>query len=63
VTSIGIANFVARFLVIFAPLVAEVPYPMPLVLVTMMLVVAAVSALFLVNPATADADEVDNEEE
>lgn len=36
VTSLGICNLAARFLVIFAPLTAEVDYPFPLVLITVL---------------------------
>ena len=50
VTSLGICNFAARFLVIFAPLIAEVAYPFPLVLITVLQVAAGVSALFLIEP-------------
>jgi len=50
VTSMGISNFAARLIVILAPLIAEVAYPLPIVIVTILQVVACVSALFLIEP-------------
>mmetsp|Transcript_37141 Transcript_37141/g.45344 ORF Transcript_37141/g.45344 Transcript_37141/m.45344 type:complete len:167 (-) Transcript_37141:180-680(-) len=34
VTSMGITNFAARLFVIMAPMVAEVPYPIPVIILT-----------------------------
>ena len=48
-TSMGISNFFARVTVISAPMVAEVTYPIPVVIFTIFVIVAGVSSLFLVD--------------
>ena len=48
-TSLGISNFFARLSVISAPMVAEVTYPIPVIIFTVLNVLAGVSSLFLVD--------------
>lgn len=48
-TSMGIANFVTRSIVIFAPLVAEIPYPLPMAVYTVVSLVAGFASLFLLE--------------
>lgn len=54
VTSLGLSNLVARGTVIFAPLVAEIKYPIPMFIYTIMTVLAAISAIFIVERPKID---------
>lgn len=49
VTSIGISNIFSRSVVILAPMVAEIGYPTPMVIFTVINLIAAVSSLFLID--------------
>ena len=49
VTSMGIVNFVSRFATIFAPMIAEVTYPIPMTTFTTLCVASAILALFLIE--------------
>jgi hypothetical protein len=48
-TSIGIANFVCRTCVIPAPLIAEIEFPRPMILFTVLGVIATFSAAFIIE--------------
>ena len=48
-TSMGISNIFARVFVVASPMIAEVTYPIPVVIFTTFNVLAAVSTLFLVD--------------
>ena len=50
VTSMGISNLAARIFVIMAPLIAEVAYPAPVVVITILQIVGCVAAMFLIEP-------------
>ena len=54
VTSLGLSNLVARATVIFAPLVAEIKYPIPMFIYTIMTLLAAISAIFIVERSKLD---------
>ena len=47
VTSMGIVNIVSRFLTIFAPMVAEIKYPVPMVTFTLLCIASVLSSCFL----------------
>ena len=59
-TSLGISNFIARLAVIFAPLFAEAAPPIPMALVTSLLVFQSFLALFLRIEEKSDADAKQN---
>lgn len=58
-TSIGIANFVCRTCVIPAPLIAEIDYPRPMILFTVLCTIAALGAFFVID----DKDEIKRTEQ
>ena len=47
VTSMGIANIVTRVIVIFAPLAAELDYPTPMIIFTLLCFVACTASFFI----------------
>ena len=47
VTSIGIANFASRSVVIIAPLVAEIAFPVPMYIFAVSNMIAAVATMFI----------------
>ena len=47
VTSMGIANIVTRVIVIFAPLAAELDFPTPIIIFTLLSFVASMSSIFI----------------
>ena len=47
VTSLGIVNIVSRFMTIFAPMVAEVEFPVPMLTFTILCLASVISASFL----------------
>ena len=49
VTSMGIASFFSRGIVIFAPMVAEVPFPIPMIVFTSLTAASGFTALFLIE--------------
>ena len=49
VTSIGICNFVSRSSVIFAPVVAEIAYPVPIIIFTTISLIALFCSFFMVE--------------
>ena len=49
VTSMGIANLFSRTVGIFASVVAELPYPTPMIIFTAVNIVAGISALFIID--------------
>ena len=49
-TSFGIVNFIARILVILAPLIAENPFPMPELVTVVLQVLMTFAVLFLIEP-------------
>ena len=54
-TSMGISNIFARIVVIFAPMIAEVTYPIPVIIFTILNVCAVASSLFLVDIEQKDS--------
>ena len=48
-TSMGIANFASRGMVIIAPLVAEIAYPTPIIVFTTLTILAGCSSTFLID--------------
>ena len=52
VTSMGISNLAARIFVILAPLIAEVSYPVPVIVVTVLQIFAFVAAMLLIEPTS-----------
>ena len=54
VTSLGIANFASRSFVIFAPMVAEIAYPIPVVIFTSLTILAGISSLFIIENKQVD---------
>jgi len=52
-TSMGIANFVSRGMVIMAPIVAEIAYPTPIVVFTIMTILAGFSSTFLLDQSSS----------
>jgi len=50
VTSMGISNLVCRIAVIFAPYMAEVSFPTPIIVFTVLQIAAAVASVFIITP-------------
>lgn len=57
VTSMGIANIVTRVIVIFAPLAAELDYPTPMVIFTLLCFVACTASFFINDEVRSGQDE------
>ena len=55
-TSMGISNIIARVIVIAAPIVAEVTFPIPVIVFTALNVLAGASSLFLVDHESSKSD-------
>lgn len=49
VTSLGISNFAARTFVIIAPIVAEIPFPLPMIVYTILTLLGGIASLFIVE--------------
>ena len=49
VTSIGICNFASRSSVIFAPIIAEIAFPTPIIIFTILALSALVCSLFIID--------------
>ena len=49
VTSMGIVNIISRGVSVFAPMVAEVEYPVPMLTFTALCIASAIAALFLIE--------------
>ena len=62
VTSMGISNIFSRSFVIFAPIVAEVEHPTPIILYTVLNIIACICSMFIIDdpkqetPAMKDRD-------
>ena len=48
-TSMGISNIFARVFVVASPMIAEVTYPIPVIIFTLLNILAAASTLFLID--------------
>ena len=53
VTSIGICNFVARIGLIFAPIIAEIANPTPMIIFTVLSMIALLCSQLIVEDAAA----------
>ena len=49
VSSMGIVNFISRLVTIAAPMIAEIAFPVPMLIFTAMCVISAISAFFLIE--------------
>ena len=61
-TSIGITNLFARSIMIFAPFVAEISYPTPMIIFTILCLLAFVSSYFILD-LNNDEEESDEKNE
>ena len=59
VTSIGICNFVCRTGLIFAPIIAEIAYPTPMIVFTVLSMIALICSQFIVQDDAAITQEKD----
>ena len=55
-TSMGIANFASRSIVIMAPMVAEIAYPIPIVVFTSLTILSGISSLFIIENSKSNVD-------
>jgi len=56
VTSMGIASFASRGIVILAPMVAEIPYPIPMIVFVCLTSTSGLTSLFLIENEKEDED-------
>ena len=61
-TSIGITNLFARSIMIFAPFVAEISYPTPMIIFTILCLMAFVSSYFILDLNTDEQKSDENRE-
>ena len=55
VTSMGISNIFSRSLVILAPMVAEVKYPTPIILYTVLNIIACICSTFIIDASSKES--------
>ena len=59
-TSIGITNLIARSIMIFAPFVAEISYPTPMIIFSILSFMAFLSSYFILDLNTDEQDSDEN---
>ena len=59
VTSMGIASFFSRSIVVFAPMVAEIAFPIPLIVFTTLTAASGFTSIFLIEHEDANKKKED----
>ena len=60
-TSIGITNLIARSVMIFAPFVAEISFPTPMIIFAILSLIATISSYFILDLNTDEKESDENE--